>query len=137
MLYYWKKFYFNKILILKIQVLLVKRFLLVCEVLMTKIRLWNFEKMVWNLNCDHFTYISFKKYLGSKYLKTSCILAHPNLPSQSEENFLPTQSLNDTVTEWRVKTRQICTNKVRDAKKMFPIPVQILEMYINHCSKYT
>ena len=33
--------------------------------------------MVWNSNCDHFTYISFKKYLGSKDLKTSCILAHP------------------------------------------------------------
>ena len=30
-------------------------------------------------NCDHFTYISFKKYLGSKDLKTSCILAHPTL----------------------------------------------------------
>ena len=79
MLYYWKRFYFNKIVILKIQVLLVKRFLLVCEVLMTKIRLWNFEKMVWNLNCDHFTYISFKKYLGSKDLKTSCILVHPTV----------------------------------------------------------
>ena len=37
--------------------------------------------MVWNSNCDHFTYISFKKYLGSKDLKTSCILAHPNVPS--------------------------------------------------------
>ena len=35
--------------------------------------------MVWNSNCDHFTYISFKKYLGSKDLKTSCILVHPNL----------------------------------------------------------
>ena len=33
--------------------------------------------MVWNSNCDHFTYISFKKYLGSKDLKTSCILVHP------------------------------------------------------------
>ena len=35
--------------------------------------------MVWNSNCDHFTYISFKKYLGSKDLKTSCILGHPNI----------------------------------------------------------
>ena len=37
--------------------------------------------MVWNLNCDHFTYISFKKYLRSKDLKTSCILSHPNADS--------------------------------------------------------
>ena len=35
--------------------------------------------MVWNSNCDHFTYISFKKYLGSKDLKTSCILGHPRV----------------------------------------------------------
>ena len=35
--------------------------------------------MVWNSNCDHFTYISFKKYLGSKDLKTSCILGHPTV----------------------------------------------------------
>ena len=35
--------------------------------------------MVWNSNCDHFTYVSFKKYLGSKDLKTSCILVHPKV----------------------------------------------------------
>ena len=32
-------------------------------------------------NCDHFTYKSFKKYLRSKVLKTSCILSHPNADS--------------------------------------------------------
>ena len=37
--------------------------------------------MIWNSNCDHFTYISLKKYLGSKDLKTSCILVHPNIYS--------------------------------------------------------
>ena len=37
--------------------------------------------MVWNSNCDHFTYKSFKKYLRSKVLKTSCILSHPNADS--------------------------------------------------------
>ena len=47
--------------------------------------------MVWNSNCDHFTYISFKKYLGSKDLKTSCILGHPTERKtirQNRENVL-------------------------------------------------
>ena len=39
-------------------------------------------KKIWGLWANplyDFTYISFKKYLGSKVLKTSCILAHPSL----------------------------------------------------------
>ena len=68
-----------------------------------------FNKMVWNSNCDHFTYISFKKYLGSKDLKTSCILAHPKAGARAQKNTtLP--------MPWaiRQKTRNISHNSCSD-----------------------
>ena len=51
--------------------------------------------MVWNSNCDHFTYISFKKYLGSKDLKTSCILVHPNVLKYSVHYFFFSELCDD------------------------------------------
>ena len=38
----------------------------------------NINQMTWFLNCDHFTYKPSQKCPGSQYLKTSCILNHPN-----------------------------------------------------------
>ena len=39
----------------------------------------NINQMTWFLNCDHFIYKSSQKSPGSQYLKTSCILNHPNV----------------------------------------------------------